>query len=164
MHETKIIPPTTFRRTLYRQGSSVRNQIPLRLAWAMTVHKSQGSTLDLVMCDLQGCFTSGQSYVALSRAKEMKGLEIRNFDYKQVRTDSLVSAFYDAMDTGTVYEFLENQAGLWWFPILEAPAWLNMFQHASHSFARSNAKQFQQWVQDYRPPVEYRGWKGHYSK
>ena len=101
--------------------------------------------------------------MALSRAREMKGLEIRNFDYNQVRTDPLVSAFYDAMDTDTVDEFLENQAGLWWFPILEAPAWLNMFQHASHSFARSNAAQFQQWVQDYRPPVEYRGWKGHYS-
>jgi hypothetical protein len=153
--------PTEFKRTLYRQGTCVRQQLPLRLAWAMTVHKSQGSTLDLVLCDLRGCFTSGQAYVALSRARSMQGLEIRNFDARQVQSDPLVDAFYRALNDGSVDEFLETEAGLWWFPILESPEWLKMFCNASNSLARLNSAQFQQWVQDYRPPQDYKGWRGH---
>lgn len=153
--------PSEFKRTLYRQGTCVRQQLPLRLAWAMTVHKSQGSTLDLVLCDLRGCFTSGQSYVALSRARDMKGLEIRNFDMKHVRSDPLVESFYKALDDGTMNDFLETEAGLWWFPLLDFPAWFNMFHNASNASARLNSAQFQQWVQDYRPSKYYKGWRGY---
>ena len=108
---SRIIVPEIFERSLYRQGKCMREQIPLRLAWALTIHKSQGSTLDYVVCDLQGCFTSGQAYVALSRARSMQGLQIRNFSSKHVTADPLVEAFYDALDRDDMRNFLYHQAG-----------------------------------------------------
>ena len=59
-------------------------QIPLRLGWAFTCHKTQSLTLDLVEIDMSRIFEYGQAYVALSRVKNMEGLSIINPNYKKI--------------------------------------------------------------------------------
>ena len=71
-------------------------QIPLMLAWAVTIHKSQGKTLDKVKVDLSsGAFASGQVYVALSRCRSMEGISLqRPIEPKDVSCDLEIKRFY----------------------------------------------------------------------
>ena len=67
-------------------------QHPLRLAYAITIHKSQGLTFDKVVLDAGGSFTHGQVYVALSRCKTFEGIVLRSkISRRSVRTDGVVS-------------------------------------------------------------------------
>lgn len=65
------------------------SQIPLRLAWAITVHKSQGMTLEAAEVDLSKSFEKGQGYVALSRLKSLTGLKLTGFNRTALEVDSL---------------------------------------------------------------------------
>ena len=73
----------------------VRNQVPLKLAWATTIHKSQGSTLTSAELILGKAFNYGQIYVALSRVRDIKGLWIAdNVENLKVRASPEVLSFY----------------------------------------------------------------------
>lgn len=69
-------------------------QFPLRLAWAITIHKSQGLTFDKAVIDVGAAFAHGQTYVALSRCRNLEGLILKEkVDAKNIITDPSVTAF-----------------------------------------------------------------------
>jgi ATP-dependent exoDNAse (exonuclease V) alpha subunit len=90
------VPKETWRNvryTLDRQASRITEeemgsftQFPLRLAWAVTVHKSQGLTLQKAVLDINRSFAPGQAYVALSRCTTMQGIVLRN----KLHTDNVM--------------------------------------------------------------------------
>lgn len=65
-------------------------QVPLRLAWAITVHKSQGMTLDHAAVDLSKTFELGQGYVAFSRVRTWDGLQLSGYNARALQVDPLV--------------------------------------------------------------------------
>ncbi len=68
-------------------------QVPLRLAWALTIHKSQGMTIDSCEVDLSKSFEVGQGYVALSRVRSLEGLRILGTNENALRIDNGVKNF-----------------------------------------------------------------------
>ena len=71
-----------------------RQQVPLILAWALSIHKAQGQTLQRVKVDLGRVFEKGQAYVALSRATSQAGLQVTRFEPRKVMVHPKVVEFY----------------------------------------------------------------------
>lgn len=90
-----IIPPSA--QEVMHKGKVVasRTQVPLRLAYALTIHKAQGLSIDYLHVDLRGAFTHGQVYVALSRATSLENLRVSNFSKNGVIVDERVTEFYN---------------------------------------------------------------------
>ena len=77
-----------------RKTVAYREQIPLKLAWASTVHKTQGITCDSIYLDLAGCWASGQAYTALSRVRTIDGLTLSSIDKSMIKVDERIINFY----------------------------------------------------------------------
>lgn len=91
-----------------------RIQIPLMLAWAMTVHKSQGRTLDCVSVDISQSFAPGQAYVGLSRCTTPEGMQVLGGPQdlaKAFLVDSAVVKFYEKMKENAAKELEMNSGG-----------------------------------------------------
>lgn len=91
----EVIAKHTFEA--YRDGEVVvsREQYPLRLAYGITIHKSQGMTLDKLIVDCNRIFECGQVYVALSRIKSIDGLYLKSFNPQKVWANGEVLKFYE---------------------------------------------------------------------
>eukprot|EP00586_Coscinodiscus_wailesii_P019392 CAMPEP_0172500930 /NCGR_PEP_ID=MMETSP1066-20121228/144210_1 /TAXON_ID=671091 /ORGANISM="Coscinodiscus wailesii, Strain CCMP2513" /LENGTH=651 /DNA_ID=CAMNT_0013275431 /DNA_START=541 /DNA_END=2496 /DNA_ORIENTATION=+ len=90
----KIIEPAEWVNKVGDEIMSSRYQIPLRLAWALSVHKSQGMTIPNLIVSLAGVFEYGQAYVALSRATKLSQLTLRGFHAQSFRAHPKVKQFY----------------------------------------------------------------------
>ena len=96
----------------------MRRQIPLVLAYAVTIHKCQGSTLDSALVDIgTSTFEYGQAYVAMSRVKSLEALYVHELDVTAIRAHPKVIAFYDTLRSdaiaaaaGTATEQSEQEA------------------------------------------------------
>lgn len=86
-------------------------QYPIRLAWAITIHKSQGLTFEKAVIDAGASFAPGQVYVALSRLTKLEGLVLRSPIHRAaISTDPRVVAFMEAqMPEAVVEQFLEQE-------------------------------------------------------
>lgn len=84
---------------LERNGTRLeRGQIPLKLAWAITIHKSQGLSLDCVSISIgRDIFEYGQAYVALSRVRSLSGLFIEDYKTDAFKSDQRVRDFYKTL-------------------------------------------------------------------
>lgn len=82
--------------------SASRTQVPLMLAWSLTIHKCQGMTVEPISLDLSGTFSDGQAYVALSRVRNLEGLYLAPFDPKKViRANDKALQFYESITRST---------------------------------------------------------------
>lgn len=103
-----IITHDTWRIELAGQIRASRYQIPLTLAYALSIHKSQGMSIEKVNLSLSKVFTYGQAYVALSRVTSLEGLCLSDFSPSVVRAHPKVILFYNSFKE-TSYEYVSTE-------------------------------------------------------
>lgn len=122
------------------------SQFPLRLAWAITIHKSQGLTFDKAIIDAGTSFAAGQVYVALSRLRSLQGLVLRskitNFS---VRTDSQVVDFMHNMTVDVNLDSIlqESQRGYLGQILLRSFRWSNLTEEMDGIIAELQDKKIE---------------------
>jgi ATP-dependent DNA helicase PIF1 len=88
----------------------IRTQIPLLSGWALTIHKTQGMTLDKAIVDVGACFVAGMAYVALSRVKALEGLRVEGLGTNGVKyaVDDEVKTFLQ-QKFGEDFDLIDNE-------------------------------------------------------
>lgn len=91
----KVAPAAWSSETDREEDTVTREQIPLRLAYALTIHKAQGASLDSALVDVgPSTFEYGQAYVALSRVRNLEALFVYEIHPRAFRAHPAVKAFY----------------------------------------------------------------------
>lgn len=99
------------KKTIEQENIGSFSQYPLKLAWAITVHKSQGLTFDKVNVDLSQTFAPGQMYVALSRSRTLDGLVLRSKVRAQnIIADQRILEYHQNIDFGNNVEKILQEA------------------------------------------------------
>jgi len=96
-------------RVALGKRSATRTQVPLALAWALSIHKAQGMTLSMVKMKLSTVWECGQAYVALSRATSQRGLYLIDYDVYKIRANYEVLRYYKDVLNRQVYAFRNMQ-------------------------------------------------------
>lgn len=91
----EIIQPEEFSIEIQLVKKAYRRQVPLIMAWALTIHKCQGLTLDAVELSVKSAFECGQVYVALSRVRNLESLKLMDFTTRTIRAHKAPLAFYE---------------------------------------------------------------------
>ena len=78
-------------------------QIPVIPAYGLTIHKSQGMTLDAIVIDCKNIFTYGQLYVGMSRVRDANNMTLINFDNSKVITSKTVKSYYKNTKMEEIY-------------------------------------------------------------
>ena len=99
----RVIRPQPFGHTYRGVGIATRWQVPLTLAWAISIHKSQGLTIERLLVNLIDCFAVGQAYVACSRGKDLESMTLQNFKPNEIKTSDKVKKFYQSLNGGDPY-------------------------------------------------------------
>ena len=96
-HNGRLIEmPITVQKVEYDDKEYEVEYMPLILSWAMTIHKSQGASLDIAEVDIgSDVFECGQTYVALSRVRTLDGLYLKSFDVQKIKIKKVVKEFYE---------------------------------------------------------------------
>ena len=89
----RIVKPFTHRIELDGQVVASRTQMPLILAWALSIHKSQSMELDEAVMDLSACFADGQTYCALSRVRTLEVVHLLGFSRRSIKASALAMAY-----------------------------------------------------------------------
>lgn len=111
--EVTMVPDAWEMRDGERKRASI-SQVPLRLAWAITVHKSQGMTLDAAKIDLRRAFVEGMGYVALSRVRDIENLYLYGINQKALAVSADAVAIDEILNSAsaeaaTEYEHLREE-------------------------------------------------------
>ena len=116
--ETITVSPETWENVSYEIDSKTNeisencigsfSQIPLRLAWAITIHKSQGLTFDKAIIDANAAFAHGQTYVALSRCRTLNGVVLKS----EINEESIITDLRVATFTNHITEFPPKESDL----------------------------------------------------
>lgn len=94
-----LSPYTWEQRSEQNKLLARRVQIPLKLAWALSIHKSQGMSIDNLEVDIGHSFEYGQSYVALSRATSLDTLHVQLYSRENMKADPKVKAYYSTLSS-----------------------------------------------------------------
>ncbi|KAG8343754.1 DNA repair and recombination protein [Trypanosoma vivax] len=107
-HVYAFVSPSSHQWYMGDQVIASRSQIPLRQAWAMTVHKAQGLTISHVEIAIHRFFSPGQAYVALSRSPRLENIRLLNFSDSAVRACPVARDFYSSLREDQQDDFDED--------------------------------------------------------